>query len=255
VGNRNAGEEIATLDISAGQRPTLPITGERTVPGVWHENYWFRRHEAVYAAVADVVVGSVLEAGCGEGYGAARLAAGGAGVVALDYDPTTVGHVRRRYPGLTVVRGNLVALPFGDRTYDSVVSLQTVEHLWDQDAFVAECRRVLRPGGRLVVSTPNRLTFPPGNVFHTTELSAAELVALVDRHGGRAALRGLQHGPDLVGWERRHGSIVDAQLGAPPEAWPAGLTDRVRTIDVDDFVLEEADLDTCLDLVAVVTFT
>jgi SAM-dependent methyltransferase len=255
VCNRITWEEIAALDIGTGQMPALAITGERTVPDVWHENYWFRRHEAVYAAVAaGLGDGDVLEAGCGEGYGAARLAAAGAHVVALDYDLTTVGHVRRRYPDVSVVRGNLVALPFDDRTYDAVVSLQTVEHLWDQEAFVAECRRVLRSGGRLVLSTPNRLTFPPGNVFHTTELSEGELIALVSRHGGRAALRGLRHGPELVAWERRHGSIVNAQLAAPPETWPVGLADRVRAIGVDDFILDETAIDTSLDLVAVVTF-
>ncbi|MDN5854568.1 MAG: SAM-dependent methyltransferase, partial [Actinomycetia bacterium] len=53
----------------------LPITGERTVPGIWHENYWFRRHEVVYERVAEFVAGlDVLEAGCGEGYGARLLA-------------------------------------------------------------------------------------------------------------------------------------------------------------------------------------
>jgi SAM-dependent methyltransferase len=225
------------------------------VPGVWHENYWFRRHEAVYAAVAgDIDGGDVLESGCGEGYGAARLAESAGRVVALDYDASAVAHVRRAYPSIPVVRGNLVALPFGDRTYDVVVSLQTIEHLWDQDGFVAECRRVLRPGGRLVLSTPNRLTFPPGNVFHATELSAAELASLLTRHGELASLSGLRHGPGLVDWERGNGSIVDGQLATPPEAWPHPLADRVRVTTADDFVLDEADLDTCLDLVAEVTF-
>jgi SAM-dependent methyltransferase len=250
-------EEIAALDIKAGQRPSLPITGERTVPGVWHESYWFRRHEAAYAAITGELTGArVLDAGCGEGYGAALLAgrAGVESVVALDYDAVAVDHVRRRYPGIALVRGNLVALPFDDRTYDFVVSLQTVEHLWDQDAFLADCRRVLRRGGRLVLSTPNRLTFPPGNVFHSTELSAEELRTLVDRHGGRTGLRGLRHGPGLVAWERRHGSIVAAQLAAPPEDWSTELADRVREVGLDDFVLDEADVDASLDLVAVATF-
>jgi SAM-dependent methyltransferase len=258
VRNLPHAKEYAALNICQAPGPSLPITGERTVPGVWHENYWFRRHEAVYVAVADELDGGrVLEAGCGEGYGAALLAARAAGVesvVALDYDPVAVDHVRRRYPRLAVVRGNLVALPFDDETYDTVVSLQTIEHLWDQDAFLAECRRVLCPGGRLILSTPNRLTFPPGNVFHSTELAADELAVLLRRHGGRGGLRGLRHGSDLTGWERRHGSLVAAQLAAPPEAWPTGLAERVRKIVVDDFELADADLDASLDLVAVATF-
>lgn len=225
------------------------------MPGVWHENYWFRRHEAVYAAIAGDLAGvRVLEAGCGEGYGAARLAAAGVGVVALDYDASAVTHVRRAYPLIPVVRGNLVALPFGDRTYDVVVSLQTLEHLWDQDAFLAECGRVLRPGGRLILSTPNRLTFPPGNVFHTTELSAIELASLLARHGRLVSIRGLRHGQELAAWEGRNGPIVDAQLAAVPDDWPTVLADRVRAVTVDDFELGVDDLDASLDLVAEVGF-
>jgi hypothetical protein len=113
---------------------------------------------------------------------------------------------------------------------------------------------VLRPGGRLILSTPNRLTFPPGNPFHARELSAVELRALVTRHGGTAALRGLRHGPDLIDWERRHGSIVDAQLAVPPDEWPTALADRVGAVGVGDFALDAGDVETSLDLVAVVTF-
>jgi SAM-dependent methyltransferase len=224
------------------------------VPGVLHENYWFRRHQAVYAAIVDDLVDAyVLEAGCGEGYGAAMLDSGGAEqVVAIDYDAVATTHVRQRYPDLAVVRGNLVALPFGDATYGAVVSLQTIEHLWDQVGFVAECRRVLRPGGRLILSTPNRLTFPPGNPFHATELSPDEFVALVRRHGRLESLRGLRHGPRLESWERRNGSIVDAQLATAPDRWPSALAAQVRAVDVDDFVFSADDLDGCLDLVATV---
>ncbi|HYJ66608.1 MAG TPA: methyltransferase domain-containing protein [Nocardioidaceae bacterium] len=239
---------------SAGQSNSLPITGERTVPGIWHENYWFRRHQAVYAAILDGLAGArVLEAGCGEGYGAAMLAAGGAErVVAFDYDAAATVHARLSYPDLVVVGGNLVALPFGDDTYDAVVSLQTIEHLWDQAAFVDECRRVLRPHGRLILSTPNRLTFPPGNLFHARELSPDELVGLVRRHGRLESLRGVRHGPRLDAWELRHGSIVDAHLAAAPDAWPSALVAQVGAVGVDDFVLSSDDLDGCLDLVATV---
>ncbi len=86
--------------------------------------------------------------------------------------PADAGARRHRYPDVARCAANLVALPVATATVDLVVSSQVVEHLWDQDAFVAECARVLRPGGRLVVTTPNRRTFPPGNVFHPRELDA-----------------------------------------------------------------------------------
>ena len=183
------------------ERAPLTLTGERTLPGIWQENYWLRRHQAAYDVFAPACAGArVLEAGCGEGYGAARLSAAGARtVIGVDLDATTLVHVRATYPSVSPVRANLVLLPCADASVDVVVSAQTIEHLWDQDRFVRECARVLRPGGRLVMSTPNRLTFPPGNVFHSRELDARELVDLVRGHLDIIRAAGVRHGPRLRG--------------------------------------------------------
>lgn len=236
-----------------GTKPQMVITGERTVPGIWHENYWFRRHEVVYEALRDVVrARTVLEAGCGEGYGADLLSRDAAMLAALDYDAYATGHVRTAYPHVPVVRGNLVALPYADASFDVVVSLQTIEHLWDQDAFVAECVRVLRPGGTLVVSTPNTLTFPPGNIYHPKELEPAELRDLVAARAQVTTLTGLHHGPRIRAWEEQHGSLVDAQIAGPYEEWPDALAELVRSVTTDDFVLrpgDDEDLAASLDLV------
>ena len=118
----------------------LPLTGERTVPGVPEENYWFRRHEAAYLALAPYCADAVvLEAGCGEGYGAALLARVAGRVVALDYDAATAAHAAAAYPQVAVLRANLAALPVRTGAFDVVVSLQVIEHLWDQPGFVRGC--------------------------------------------------------------------------------------------------------------------
>jgi SAM-dependent methyltransferase len=240
--------------------PTLPLTGERTVPGVPEENYWFRRHEAVYAALRDRCAGAVvLEAGCGEGYGAAILAQAAARVLAVDLDRAATAHAARRYPGVAVARGNLVALPVRDGACDAVVSLQVIEHLWDQERFLRECLRVLRPGGALMLSTPNRLTFSPGretplNPFHTRELSAAEVAQLVRDAGfARVEVLGLHHGPRLRALDTRHGgSIVDAQVAVALAGggWPEALRRDVASVTAGDFALRPDDVDASLDLVA-----
>ncbi|MHA6617068.1 class I SAM-dependent methyltransferase [Pseudonocardia sp. DLS-67] len=241
--------------------PSLPLTGERTVPGIPEENYWFRRHEAVYLALRDRCAGAlVLEAGCGEGYGAGMLAEVAAGVLALDLDPLTATHVAHRYPRAGVARANLVALPVRDEGCDVVVSLQVIEHLWEQERFLRECFRVLRPGGGLVLSTPNRLTFSPGretplNPFHTRELSAAELAGLV-RDAGFAdvEVHGLHHGSRLRELDARHGgSLVDAQVAVALGGgrWPAALRADVESVTAADFALQAAEVDASLDLVAV----
>lgn len=232
--------------------PRMVITGERTVPGIWHENYWFRRHQVVYLDIVDLITGKdVLEAGCGEGYGADLLSAHTASINALDYDDYATGHVRRAYPQIPVVRGNLVRLPYADESFDVVVSLQTIEHLWNQEAFAAECLRVLRPGGRMVISTPNTLTFPPGNIYHPKELTPTELRDLVASVATIESYAGLTHGPTLAAWEQQHGPIIDQQIAAPYGQWDAALIEAVAGIGVGDFVLSPTDLDSSLDLVVV----
>ena len=235
--------------------PDLPLTGERTLPGIWHENYWFRRHEAAYRWVVrtvDVRRTVVLEAGAGEGYGGALLAGSGAArVAALDLDAAALRHAGATYPALAPVRANLVALPVRDGSVDVLVGAQTVEHLWDQPRFAAECARVLRPGGRLVLTTPNRATFPPGNVFHSRELDAAELVDLIAPAFRLDVLCGLHHGPRLVAADARHDDLVRAQLAAAYDAWDERLRATVRSVTAEDFVVRGAE--GCLDLLLVAT--
>src|SRR3954463_15737794 len=122
----------------------LPLTGERTIPGLAEENYWFRRHEVVYERLPGPRAGGgVLEAGCGEGYGADLIAGVARRVIGLDYDESAVAHVRARYPRVDMRQGNLADLPLSDGEFDVVVNFQVIEHLWDQGQFVAECHRVL----------------------------------------------------------------------------------------------------------------
>ncbi|MBU8809668.1 class I SAM-dependent methyltransferase [Mycolicibacterium goodii] len=242
----------------------LPLTGERTIPGLAEENYWFRRHEVVYQRLADRCAGrDVLEAGCGEGYGADLIADVARHVIGLDYDEATVAHVRARYPRVDVRHGNLAELPLDDASVDVVVNFQVIEHLWDQAQFVSECFRVLRPGGVFLVSTPNRITFSPGrdtplNPFHTRELDAAELTELLQTAGfGVEDVLGVFHGAGLAELDARHGgSIIEAQVqravaGAPWDERLLADVAAVRTADFDLTPAAECNIDDSLDVVAI----
>jgi SAM-dependent methyltransferase len=239
----------------------LPLTGERTVPGIAEENYWFRRHEAAYLALRPYCVDAfVLEAGCGEGYGADLLARDAVGVLGLDYDALTLRHVAKVYPRVHAARANLAALPVRSSTVDVVVNFQVIEHLWDQEGFLAECARVLRPGSRLLITTPNRLTFSPGrdtplNPFHTRELAPAELSELLRDTGfDLEYLGGLRHGARLGTLDAEFGgSLIDAQVAVAVsgDPWPPELRDAVASVTAGDFAITTDDLESSLDLVAV----
>jgi len=154
--------------------PPLALTGERTLPDVPEENYWYRRHLAVYEWVAERCRGlDVVDMACGEGYGSAVLARRAAGVVGVDANPEAFEHARARYtrPGLRFER-DLV-----DRfaePCDAVVFLQTIEHVQEPEKVLAHFKSILRPGGTAYVSTPNVLTLaPPGTCASTGPGSSA----------------------------------------------------------------------------------
>jgi SAM-dependent methyltransferase len=234
----------------------LPLTGERTVPGVPVENYWFRRHEVAYEHLSPQVAGAVvLEVGSGEGYGTELLARSARRVVGVDYDAAAVAHAHRRYPSARFVRANLAALPVASQSVDVVATLQVIEHVWDHGQFVRECVRVLRPGGRIYITTPNRLTFSPGldeplNPCHTKEFTAGELTGLLAANGLVVdAVLGVHAGARLADLDGRYGSFVAAQLAAAPGDWPAGLLADVTSVTTADFTIHEPTVHASLDLV------
>jgi SAM-dependent methyltransferase len=164
---------------------TLTFTGERFTPEVrgpiWYE-HWHR-----YAFVAGIVRGlRVLDAACGEGYGSFLLAHTAAQVTGIDISADAVAHAHERYPleNLEYVNGSVTGLPLPDASVDVVVSFETIEHLSPQREMLAEFRRVLTPGGVLVISSPNRPVYNEEgeveNHFHVGELDRDELKALLD---------------------------------------------------------------------------
>lgn len=229
----------------------LVATGERTAPGLPDEEYWFARHEVAYRWIAARLTRRmdqrpvIVDAGAGEGYGAAVLPGR---VIALEYDAAACAHMHRSYPQIAVTQANLDALPLRTGSVDAITCLQVVEHLWDLRGFLRECRRTLRPGGELIVTTPQRLTFSPGldrgekpvNPFHVEEFDGEQLHELLGEAGfDTVESRGVHHGPQLSAWEAEHGSIVAAQVSAAlTGSWPPDLRDMVRSVTPDDFVVD-----------------
>jgi SAM-dependent methyltransferase len=233
--------------------PPLELTGERTLPDVPEENYWYRRHVAVYEWIAERCAGlRVVDLACGEGYGADLLAGRAAEVVGVDANPEAFQHARARYrrPNLSFERGLVEEY---DQPADAVVFLQTIEHIQEPGRLL---ERIARIAPVAYISTPNRLTLaPPGaeksdNPWHLREYDQAQYRELLEPHFAAVELRGLFHARKLrahelairAGWDRIH-----PRLGLTKPFY-----DRfIPAIGAGDFRLRTGNLDRALDFLAV----
>ena len=235
-----------------------PFTGERFTPEcvreIWYE-HWHR-----YAFAANFAAGArVLDAACGEGYGAALLARRAASVLGVDISDAAIEHARKRYggmPGLSLQTGDVTALDaLSDSSFDLIVSFETLEHVAEQDRMLAGFARLLAPRGLLLVSSPDKRTYSDlagfRNEHHVRELYRNELESLLARHFPacrllgqklmfRSAIWDLTAAPATVETvtARDGGVAIDPGLGLEPlyfiavcaasaDALPQGLEGRL----------------------------
>jgi 2-polyprenyl-3-methyl-5-hydroxy-6-metoxy-1,4-benzoquinol methylase len=233
--------------------PPLELTGERTLPDVPAENYWFRRHLAVYEWIAEHSAGlEMVDMACGEGYGTDVLARRARRVTGVDANPDAYEHARAKYtrPGVRFVRDLI-------ETYvepcDAVVFLQTIEHVKQPEQVLSHFKAM---APTVYVSTPNVLTLAPegadksDNPWHLREYRAREFRALCERVFERVELYGLFHARKLrmhelalrAGWDGVHSAL---RITKP-------FYDRFTpAISARDFALRQGPLDRALDFVAV----
>lgn len=169
--------------------------------------YW-GEHAARYVLAREFVNGkSVLDIACGTGFGLGLMKDAASGIVGVDVDLTAARTAAVECgSNSSVLLANGLALPFVDGSFDVITSFETLEHLNERAAFLAELKRVLRPDGMLVLSTPNaNYTKPvngrPSNPFHVHEYTPEEL---------RAELREYYDIEQFVGQQLRN------DFGIPP---------------------------------------
>jgi SAM-dependent methyltransferase len=204
----------------------VEFTGERVVPGQVDPDLW-NEHFSRYLFVSRLCRSkTVLDVGCGAGYGAAEMARSAAMVAAVDPSAEAIAYARENYtaPNLRFLLAGATALPFRDFVFDLVVAFEVIEHVADWPKLLAEARRVLKPGGQVAVSTPNRAYYeaargPSGpNPFHTREFTFGEF---------EAALR--EYFPEVALFVQNHAAAVALQ----PAAGATGFDFRFESRRVD----------------------
>src|SRR5213593_2476860 len=251
------------------------FTGERLSEMDGEFGVDLERHLAAYRFARARAAGrTVLDAGCGEGYGAALLAEVAVRVVGADrMEAIVLARARHRDPRLELRAIDLERLDGLDGRFDLVVSFQVIEHLPDPVGFLAALARRAAPGGEILVTTPNRLMSVSENPYHLREWTAAELHALATPVLPGVRLLGVHGSARVLAWERARGEEVRRLLGWDPlglrRLVPAAIArrafpplarlvrrrlargDRGAGVGPADFTIGPDHLDTALDLVVV----
>lgn len=252
------------------------FTGER-LPGGAAADYAvdLERHLAAYRWAAGRAAGRrVLDAGCGEGYGAALLAESARAVVGIDRpEPVAVARARHRAPNLEFRVADLERLGELGERFELVVSFQVIEHLPDPVGFLRGLRECTAPGGEILVTTPNRLMSVSENPYHLREWTAPELAELARTVLPEARVLGIHGSERVLAYERARGEQVRRILRLDPLGLRRILPQRVVTtafavfsglvrkrvrsagalpeVGSDDFTVSDGDLERALDLLVV----
>nr|WP_290693297.1 glycoside hydrolase family 99-like domain-containing protein [Halomonas sp. UBA3074] len=187
----------------------LTPTGERYLPNVLTGDIIAEHMHRYYLAQGYVENKDVLDIACGEGYGSHYLAQTAASVVGVDVDPATVEHAQATYsyPGLNYRQGDCAAIPLPDSSVDVVVSFETIEHHDRHEAMMEEIKRVLRPEGLLIISSPDKHEYSekPGydNPYHVKELYKQEFEQLLKSHFANSTLIGQRVVYGSAMWDTR----------------------------------------------------
>lgn len=156
-------------------------TAERVSAEDPSSNYVFQRSLLAYLKAAEIVSGDVLEVGCGMGYGVQHISPKADKYVTIDKFPTELDF--SKFPNVEFRQ--MTVPPFKgieDNSFDYVVSFQVIEHIEDDNAFVKEIARVLKPGGKFIVTTPYIKMSITRNPWHVREYTIEELKTLLSKN-------------------------------------------------------------------------
>ena len=183
---------------------TTEITSE-VIPS---DNPLHQRLLKAYLVAKPYIHGDLLELGCGEGRGVGHLATLATSYTAIDKIVPVINRLKLKYPGYTFQSGHFPPMPYADNSFDSIVSFQVIEHIQDDQLFIKEIYRILRPGGIAILSTPNILMTLTRNPWHVREYTATQLIDLAKKYFYNVEMMGIAGNEKVMEYHAQNSKSV-----------------------------------------------
>ncbi|MAO72144.1 MAG: SAM-dependent methyltransferase [Flavobacteriales bacterium] len=173
------------------------------------ENVIFQRHLIAYKEAAKLINGIVLEVGSGEGYGIVELADKAQKYIAIDKYDSPIEKGLKEQNNIEFHKMNVPPLKFEDNSIDFVVTFQVIEHIKDDEKFVQEIHRVLKPGGKLILTTPNILMSLSRNPWHIREYNPTEMKDVLKTSFSNIKMKGIYGNEKVMKYYEKNKKSVE----------------------------------------------
>ncbi|MEP1035487.1 class I SAM-dependent methyltransferase [Ekhidna sp.] len=172
------------------------------------DNVIHQRLLSAYHLAKPFIKGDLLELGCGEGRGVELLAPLADSYIGIDKIETVIDSLEKKYPDYQFMSGVFPPFPFEDNSFDSIVTFQVIEHVKDDEGFVKEIHRVLKPGGMALITTPNIKMTLSRNPWHEREYTGDELAALCKKYFNKVEMKGIAGNENVLQYHERNRASV-----------------------------------------------
>ncbi len=172
------------------------------------DNVIHQRLLSAYYQAKPYIKGDLLELGCGEGRGVELLAPLADSYIGIDKIKTVIDNLEKKYPDYTFMSGVFPPFPFEDNSFDTIVTFQVIEHVKDDEGFVKEIHRVLKPGGQALITTPNIKMTLSRNPWHEREYTGDELTAHCRKYFDKVEMKGIAGNEKVLEYHERNRASV-----------------------------------------------
>lgn len=184
-------------------------TTEITSDQIASDNPIHQRLLKAYVEAVPFVNGDLLELGCGEGRGIEYISPVASSFLGVDKIEKVVENLQNKYPKLKFESSTFPPIKIPDSSFDTIVSFQVIEHIKDDQLFLKEIYRLLRKGGKAILSTPNRLMSLSRNPWHIREYTADELENLAKKYFDKVTMKGIAGNEKVISYHDKNRKSVD----------------------------------------------